>query len=267
MATMPKIFKNVVSVLLLGFFPLVQGGLVSLKLDDSVPSYTTVQVVQPLSFLQTTPPPSNCKPVSPDTTSENRKGVSIDANGIGTFAGASWSCSGYATCHVTADLGIMGMSSVDVENLNALVKSTLSSSQYKRVTDKKDLDVAVYGGFGGFGVLGIFGTLFGGIGAKVTYEETHKSEEGFGLTEKQIDTLEKALFQAASKMSYLTLDSEIDNSKNMESVDGSLELYTIGGTIRRNDTECKFQMLSDKGSVGLGQDGAVNTGVKALPHA
>jgi hypothetical protein len=60
-------------------------------------------------------------------------------------------------------------------------------------------------------------------------------------------------FELADKMSSVSLDFTVTNN-NDYSVDGSLQLYTISGSVTNNSQTAQYRTLNNSGTAGNSQD-------------
>lgn len=175
----------------------------------------------------------------------------VSAQGTGSFTGLAYTVPAHTKGHLEAEIETLALTSEDVKNLNDLIKSMVSASDWQKVTDYEATHASAN--------LSVF-SLFSS-GGSASYDKTHESMSGYGLSEDDIKTVIAAMAKAATNMSKVKIDFEIDNSSNDYSVSGSLLLYTIAGTITTGNTQTQYRLLADSGSAGQNGATAPATGV------
>lgn len=179
---------------------------------------------------------------------------SVEAQGYGSFTGLAYTVPAHTRGKITAQIQTLALTSIDVQNLNNLIRGMLSASQYERVRDYERTHASANISYWGF--------WSGGGGA--SYEKIHESLTGFGLSEDNIKTIVSAMSEIAKKMSRVQLDFDVDNTRNSYSVSGSLLLYTIAGSIKTQNAQNQYRLLADVGSAGSGNRTAPARG-KIIP--
>lgn len=180
---------------------------------------------------------------------------SIEVSGTGSLTGLGYTVPAHATGSVSAKLNLLALTSEDVKNLNELAMSMLNVSAQEEIREYEKTHASAN--------LSIWTWFFGGGGASASYEKTKETMKSKGLNEEQISKLMDAFLDIARSMSYVTIDFNIDNSKNDYSVSGNLYLYTVSGKITTSNGTREYRMLADKGSAGYlpSQGGAPSEGV------
>lgn len=163
----------------------------------------------------------------------------MDAQGTGTVTGLRYTIPAGTTGKVHAQLTVSAVSSEDLRMINSLILSFLPSSQRaqleQRMASSASRDVTFF-------------SMFGGSGASASAEETRDNMRSFGLSDAQIDTVLQLLSDAASRMSQVSLDLEIDNTSNDHDVEGDLELYTVSGQVTTAYGSREYRLLANEGT-------------------
>merc|ERR1712118_52204 len=166
--------------------------------------------------------------------------MGISAQGMGRYSGMNYCVSGHTEGNVTANLGILAITSADINNMNRMVKEMLSASERNKVDETEGKHVS--------GNISFWSFL--GAGAKAGYDDTKKSMHSKGLTDKQIDQIIEKLFEMASHMQEVGLDLTVHNDDNDYEVCGEIDLWTLEGSITYNKKKRQIRMLSNQGFAG-----------------
>lgn len=181
-------------------------------------------------------------------------GFSVEAQGTGSFTGLSYTVPAHASGTLKADVQVMAITSADVDKLNRLVSSMLSSSAKSKVEEHEKIHASADISFW---------SLITGSGS-ASYDKTKDSMHSLGLTDDQVTKIIEGLFEAAQKMSHVELDFTIDNTENDYSVSGDLQLYTMSGKITTSKGTSQYRLLANKGTAGSGGETAPAEG-KVIP--
>lgn len=182
-----------------------------------------------------------------DTSSEDEKllqaaedSFTVAAQGLGSVTGIEYTVPAHSDGRVRADIRYPSLTSVDVDNLNSLIKGMLSAAQYEKIEKYERIHAS--------GKVKYFAFWSGG--ASASYEKTTREMKGFGLSEENIKTIVSAMSEIARNMSNVVLDISIHNRNNDYAVSGSLLIYTLAGTIKVGNEQRQYRMLSNRGTFG-----------------
>lgn len=174
----------------------------------------------------------------------------VEAQGYGTITGLAYTIPAHTNGKIKATLQTLALTSNDVTNLNNLIKGMLSASQYEKVRDYESTHASANVSY----------WAFWSGGGSASYEKTHESLRGFGLSEDNIKTIVNAMSEVAKKMSSVEIDFNVLNAENDYSVSGNLTLYTIAGSVATQNGQYQYRLLTDKGHYGTGDQTAPATG-------
>lgn len=166
---------------------------------------------------------------------------SIEAQGFGSFSGLKYEVPAHTEGMIKAKVQIPAFTSIDIENLNNLIKGMLSASQYEKVYNYERTHASANIGFWG---------VWGG-GGNASYEKIHEDLKGFGLSEENIKSIIQAMCNVAQKMSDVEIEFKVLNKDNSYSVSGSLMLYTVAGYVRMNNETFQYRVFSSEGVAGF----------------
>jgi hypothetical protein len=177
-----------------------------------------------------------------DAPPATETGFSVEAQGMGSFTGLSYSIPAHSKGTLQAVIQVMAITSNDVKELNDMVMTLLNSSKQSEVKSYEEAHASA-----NISIWSMFGS-----GGSANYKTTKSKMESMGLTEDQITKIVTKMFEIASQMSHVELDFTIDNTANDYSVSGDLQLYTISGRIVTSKGTTEYRFLSNSGSAGQG---------------
>lgn len=167
---------------------------------------------------------------------------SVESEGFGSLTGLAYTVPAHSEATIKASIKSLALTSVDVENLSALMRGMLSSSQYQKIREYESTHASANISYWGF--------WSGGGGA--SYEKTREEMRGFGLSEQNIQTIVSAMTEIAKNMSHVELEITVLNSHNNYAVSGNVLVYTIAGALRTANKQTQYRLIGDEGVAGSG---------------
>jgi hypothetical protein len=201
------------------------------------------------------PPASILSPFEDDNElSGAEDSFTVASQGFGSVTGITYTVPAHSDGNVKANIRYPSLTSVDIENLNNLIKGMLSATQYEKVEKYERIHAS--------GKVKYFAFWSGG--ASASYEKTRREMTGFGLSEENIKTIVSAMSEVAKKMSNIQLDINILNRDNDYAVSGNLLIYTLAGTIKVGNEQHQYRVLSNRGTFGS-RDRTAPANVDTIP--
>jgi hypothetical protein len=165
----------------------------------------------------------------------NESGIAVTTYGQGQVTGGMYTVPAHAEIKVDFKLRLLCITPEDVQMLSDLIKSLLDAS--RRHSYEELSKTSVSGGASFFG-------MFGWGGARASYEQTKRTMDSFGLSERNQEAIVDAMMKVSTQLSEFNYSGTIYNRNYDYDVSGNLFGIVMDAEIQQGQYQRQSRFLA-----------------------